>query len=292
VTAAAEPVRLRAADGFELGADLFHPPGEAGPPRAVAVVASAMGVRRRFYGAFASWLAEGGIAALTFDYRGIGDSRPLAGSLRGFDATLHDWGAQDGAAAVAAARARFEGRPLLWIGHSVGGQLLGFVRGAAPDAALFVASQSGWHGNWDGLGRLAMIGVWYGLIPAFTAAVGYLPMRWVGQGEDVPKGVAREWASWGRDPEYLWVRARTLGGADFVTYPGPILSYAFADDGYAPRRSVEALLRLYRAARAVELRHVRPGDVGAEAIGHFGFFAPRFRDTLWKEARDWLLARI
>src|SRR5438270_10059865 len=51
---------------------------EAHPPmRGAVLIGSAMGVPRGFYGAFADYLAEGGLTALRFDYRGIG------GSLRG-----------------------------------------------------------------------------------------------------------------------------------------------------------------------------------------------------------------
>ncbi|MFL6259471.1 MAG: hypothetical protein ACJ76Y_07150 [Thermoanaerobaculia bacterium] len=31
-----------------------------------------------------------------------------------------------------------------------------------------------------------------------------------------------------------------------------------------------------------------PREVGAPAIGHFGFFRERFRDTLWRESSGWL----
>ena len=33
---------------------------------------------------------------------------------------------------------------------------------------------------------------------------------------------------------------------------------------------------------------IRPESVGAKKIGHFGFFRPEHRDTLWCEAADWL----
>jgi predicted alpha/beta hydrolase len=38
----------------------------------------------------------------------------------------------------------------------------------------------------------------------------------------------------------------------------------------------------------VDHRHVIPREVGAPAIGHFGFFRERFRDTLWRESAGWL----
>jgi len=36
---------------------------------------------------------------------------------------------------------------------------------------------------------------------------------------------------------------------------------------------------------------VHPRDLSAERIGHFGFFRESFRDTLWREAAQWLEAQ-
>jgi predicted alpha/beta hydrolase len=33
---------------------------------------------------------------------------------------------------------------------------------------------------------------------------------------------------------------------------------------------------------------VTPGDVGTARIGHFGFFRAEHRDTLWRDAAQWL----
>ena len=281
--ASREPLRLRAADGYALAADLFHPPG---PPRAAALVASAMGVRRTFYAPLASYLAEGGIMALSLDYRGIGESRPA--SLRGFPARLRDWGEQDLAAGVTELSRRAPGEALLWVGHSVGGQLLGLLPRAPVRAAVFLGSQSGWAGHWSGLSRVVMTALWWGVIPASTAMAGYLPMRILGQGEDVPAGVAREWASWGRHRRYIGRYADGEGGLGFAGYRGPIRSYAFSDDAYAPPAACAGLLALYRSARS-ELKVVRPQDLGERSLGHFAPLRERFGEPLWREMRDWLL---
>ncbi len=279
-----EPARLRAADGYALAADVFHP---AGPPRAAALVAPAMGVRRGFYAPLARYLAEAGVVALSLDYRGMGESRPA--SLRGFPARLRDWGEQDLAAGVAELSRRAPGAPLLWVGHSVGGQLLGLLPEAPVRAAVFLGSQSGWSGHWRGAGRAVMATVWWAVIPASTAVAGYLPMRALGQGEDVPAGVAREWASWGRHRRYIGRYADAAGGLGFARYAGPIRSYAFSDDVYAPPAACAGLLALYQRAR-IELKVVRPADLGARSLGHFEPLRERFRETLWREMRDWLLA--
>jgi predicted alpha/beta hydrolase len=275
-----EPVRIAARhDGFALGGELFLPEG---PPGAAALIAPAMAVRARFYAPFAGYLAEQGVAALTLDYRGIGSSRP-SGPLREFSASFHDWAERDLGGGLDLLAQRFAGLPLHWVGHSAGGQLMGLLPGAPVRSALFVASQHGYWKNWSGLGRAAMAAFWYGLLPASTALAGYLPMRAFRQGENVPAGVAREWAQWGRHPRYIGSYAAPRGGLGFASYRGPLRSLALADDPYAPVKSVEELLALYTGART-ELRVLRPNG---SPIGHFGFFK---QPALWEEEVRWLLA--
>ena len=97
-------------------------------------------------------------------------------------------------------------------------------------------------------------------------------------------GVAREWARWGRRPQYLMEPGLAEG---FARVRRPLLAYSLADDPYAPRPAVEALLDLYTEAD-IHHRHITPKDVGTGEIGHFGFFRERFRDTLWKDTAAWL----
>ena len=277
-----EPLPVAARDGHPLAADLFTP--ESSPDAAV-LIAPAMGVPRRFYAPFAAHLAGAGLAALTLDLRGTGGSR--RGRLRGFEASLHGWGELDLAGAVDALAARFPGKPLLWVGHSAGGQLLGLVDDRRLAAALLVGAQSGHWRLWRGFGRAVMAALWWVAIPAVVKVVGYLPLSRLSRGEDVPAGVALEWAAWGRHRDYILSYAGARGGMGFARFSGPIRSYAVADDRYAPPAAVEALLEAFSRARG-ELRVVTPGEVGVARLGHFGFFRPRHEPTLWAEAAAWL----
>lgn len=278
-------IRFPARDGRLLAGTLFA----AEQPRGTVVMASAMGVRRSLYARFAQHLAEAGLTSLTFDYRGIGGSRE--GSLRGFQAHLHEWGELDLAGAFDWLRARRPELPLQLVSHSVGGQVFGLIEDAPVAGAVFIGSQSGSWRLWRGLPRLAMFVIWHALLPGFAGTLGYIPMKAMGQGEDLPGGVGAEWAEWGRQDDYVWSYARPRGGLGFSTWSGPLRTYAITDDGYAPRPGVEALAALYSRART-EVRVVSPRELGAERAGHFGVFRPRFRDTLWSEVRDTLLSRI
>lgn len=286
------PVRVVARDGFPLGGSLFAP-SVAVPPRAACVVASAMGVPRRLYDGIAAYLASRGVATLTFDYRGIGESKP--GPLRGFEATLDDWATNDLAGALDECARRFPGLPAAFIGHSLGGQILGLVPDDARRslrAALLVASQSGWWGHWPGPRRAAMLAIWGALIPVATRLAGYTPFSWFGGGEDVPRGVGLQWAEWGIRRGYVLTSAASENGERFARLGIPIRGVAIGDDRfYAPREAVQALLSYYRGART-ERVDLEPSALGVRRIGHFGWLKPAFRESIWSPAADWLEARL
>ena len=129
-----------ARDGYPLAATVFAP---AGAPTRVVLINSATAVPRKIYRGFASYLASQGFAALTYDYRGIGGSRPA--SLKGFEARMRDWAALDVAGAIDHVRGVWPAAPLCVVGHSFGGQTLGLVpNNTEVTRALFVAAQAGY----------------------------------------------------------------------------------------------------------------------------------------------------
>jgi predicted alpha/beta hydrolase len=273
---------LPATDGFALAATCFGPPDPA-QLRARVIIGPATGVLRRYYAAFARALAARGFEVLTLDYRGVGDSAPPR--LRGFEARMFDWGTLDLAGALRWTFDRAPGLPVLFVGHSVAGQVLAAAEGADRLAAiLLVGAQAGNLGSWTGRDRLLVGLFWRVVVPVTTALLGRLPGWAMGGGEDLPAGVARQWARWGLHPEYLLgehpeMRER----AARITAPTALIS--FEDDFHAPRASVDLLASWYGTATRC---HIHPRDVGARAIGHFGSFRPAYRDTLWARAIEWL----
>ena len=272
-SAAAESIAIQTADGMTLRGSLHRTSGDH-----ALIINSAMGVKRRYYDAFAAYAAERGVSVVTYDYRGIGESRPR--SVRGFPATMTDWGTLDIPAVIAWTKRELRPRTISMMGHSAGGQLIGLAPNAAAiDRIVLVASQSGSYRLWPPFKREALGTFWF-VMPLVSRIVGYFPSPLFGLGsENLPHGVASEWSRWGRSRDYLFDFHDASG---YEALRVPLLAWSFADDQYAPRVAVESLLTHYTAA-TIDHRHVEP-----RGIKHFGFFRRALGGALWDETVDWL----
>jgi len=275
---------LRAQDGYELTGTLHE--AQAGTaPRRVALIHCGAGIPAQRYGRFAAFLAEAGIPTLTYDYRGIGLSRPP--TLRGFQATIEDWSEYDCAAAVSWLRDRYPGAQMIGIAHSIGALLFGCAHNAAEHArVVLVGGHTGYCGDYAERYRLVMTLVWHYLMPALTRLVGYFPARRLGLGEDIPAKVALQWA--GR---------RSPGLRPTGTSPGdlrtqklldrcaalqrPALLVSISDDAFATRSGTERLMGYYPKLSPLQHLRLTPADAGLPRIGHFGLFSRRAGARLW-----------
>jgi predicted alpha/beta hydrolase len=250
-----------------------------GSARGTVFIHGATATPQSYYAHFATDLATRGYHVVTYDYRGVGRSRPA--SLAGFEATMSDWAKRDARAVLAFARAELP-RPFFAVGHSFGAQLFGLLDEAHDVArAIFVGAQLGYMGHWPlpSQPRLALF--WYGLVPTLTATLGYLP-AWGGLGEELPAGVAREWGRWCRSPGY-YLDHEPSAAARLAAFDRPVVAFSFGDDEFAPSSGTEAFLAQLSGARVTH-RHHTPEELGVRRIGHFGFFRERFASTLWEEA--------
>lgn len=277
-----EELRIAARDGRLLAATRY---AAAGDVDRVVIVNGATGVKRSYYDRYARFLAEHGFEVLTYDYRGIGGS--AEGGLRAEACDMRQWGEVDVASVIDATARRYPGCRLLVVGHSVGGQLLGLAdNNELIHAMLAVSAQSGYWKHWSGVPRWSLALLWHVLVPVMVGVLSYFPSHRIGFGEDLPGGVALEWARWCRHPDYLVDREGYPLRQHFSSYRGRIRACWVTDDWMAPRAAVEALMGFFVASQ-VEILSLAPADVGARALGHFGYFREAGRPA-WQESLLWL----
>jgi predicted alpha/beta hydrolase len=279
ISSDAVPVTLTAADGYVLGGARF---AASLPLRGRLVVAGATAVPQGFYKRFAQFAAARGFETLTFDYRGIGQSRPP--SLAGFRMDLLDWGRLDLAAAIDAMAG--DDVPLYLVGHSLGGHAFGLLPNHHKVAGFYVfGTGAGWHGYMPRLERLRVLAMWKMVFPLLTWWKGYCPWKMLGLGEDLPVDAYRQWRYWCQFPRYFFddpvMRGIERGFAEVRT---PIVAANALDDLWASPRSRDAFIAGYSGAPLTR-EDLDPRRVGGK-VGHMGYFR-QTAEPLWENVLGW-----
>ena len=173
-------------------------------PLALVLLHPATGVPQGYYQSFARYLASLGLSVLTYDYRGIGRSRPA--SLRGYDVSMSDWIDHDVPTVTAWAQGRFPQLPLLAIGHSIGGHAIALSPSSgALRAAVMLASHAGASHTIKGWAERQRVRfIMRVLAPVLVAVKGYMPNKRLGFGEDLPGTAMTQWRRWTTLPRYFF----------------------------------------------------------------------------------------
>ncbi|MFJ2992422.1 alpha/beta hydrolase [Pandoraea sp. NPDC087047] len=278
---------IPAVDGYPLGGHVWYP--EVLPAKGVVLVHPATAVPERLYFAFAQYVAERGLIAVTYSYRGIDGSRPP--SLRGFNARMRDWADLDVEGVTRWAAELYPSLPLYAVGHSFGGHAIGLCESSnLLRAAVQVASHAGsmrvvtYRRE---RARVTLLMHW--IAPPLARLVGFMPGSRLGIGEDLPVGVLLEWSRWTRLPNYFFDDPTLDAEARFARVCTPILSLGFDDDLWATRVGIDMLVsRLHHAP--VTRREISASLSDSGSIGHMGYFRQRSGPRLWPETVDWLLS--
>jgi len=279
-----EELEIYTKDGHSVIASKFV--AEAGGDYSM-VITSATGVLQKYYSKFAVFIASKGITVYTFDYYGIGKSSNSEEELKNNNVTAIRWGQNDQAAVVAMAKKENPKTKLILVGHSIGGQLLGFNPNYHMiDKVILVASQTGYWKDFKGLHIIKMLLFWHVIIPIFTPVFGYFPAKKLGLFENLPKKVVNEWASWGKHPNYL-MRSYNKQSHLFDKFQVPILALSFSKDTYAPKKTVDLLVALYKNASIKRVHH-KPLARGRH-VKHFGFFKAWAQEPFWDQCINYIV---
>jgi predicted alpha/beta hydrolase len=288
IPASGEPFKEPAADGFMLrGFTWRHTAQDTARP--IVIINAATSVRCRHYARFADYLFANDCDVITYDYRGIGESRPA--SLKGLQASWTDWGALDFEAMLKRAQREFPDQPIDVVGHSFGGWAAGLgASGHLIRRLVTVGAQFAYWRDYAPAHRWRMFGKWHVLMPLLTMIFGYFPGKRLGWLEDTPAGVVRDWstptARYEKRPSGRVIHA-THGHLPFANVTAKALAISISDDPYGTIPAIERLLDYFTKSTNTHLR-IAPEDIGEEEVGHFAFFHSAYQATLWPIALSWL----
>lgn len=277
--------QITCSDGVELGGHWWKVQGQH--LLGTVIVNPATGVLARYYHRYAAFLATHGFDVLTYDYRGIGSSRPAR--LRGARYGWRDWGERDFDAAIRHAVQWEPASPILVVGHSIGGFLPGYAENSSRIyRMLTVGAQHAYWPDYPARQRVGMLLKWHVLMPAVTAPVGYFPGRLLGWLEDLPADVVWAWSFGGsRLERWLPNQQRQEILARFAAVGAPILALGVSDDHFGTRPAISRATGYYTKAETVKVM-LEPHDLGFDRVGHFDLFHSRHAASFWLDTLLWL----
>ncbi len=270
-------LQLATSAGHTITVKTFQPE----QPKAVVIVAGAVGVPQYHYEKFARWLSQLGYAAITFDYDGIGES--VDGHVKNSRSDMMSWGRNDASAVLDHAAGQYPNLKINWVGHSVGGQLLGFLGNAhLIDKVVTVASGSGywWH-NSAPTKRIVWL-LWFLIVPVVVPLAGYFPGRTLNMVGDLPKPMMQQWRRWCLNHRYALGVEGDAVVEEFEQRTFPMTGIWFSDDEMMSAKSIESLHGFYPNAPK-QMICVKPEDAGHKRIGHLGWFKDRYQSGIWEQ---------
>jgi predicted alpha/beta hydrolase len=270
---------IRTKDGKKITARIYQPQQD---PLRVVVIAPSPEVTQEYYYDIAVFLIENNIAVITFDFRGTGFSTPE--TLKGYKANLENWAQHDLDAVLRYAKTIFPKQELTFMGHGIGGEIIGLAAASQFISRIFLVSCAlsctrlkRWHEK-----------IWIGGMKKFVNITswlfGYFPGKQLHILNNLPKGVVQEWIHWCNNENGLF--------DDFPDYnyrklQVPVLVFSFSDDWRSQEAGVNALLQHFTSA-CIEWYHIRPRQLAVRRIGHSGFFKMKFKKNLWRLLLEWI----
>lgn len=267
---------LQNASSQKITAHLFEP---AANQQKLVVINSATGVKQQLYFNIATFLAESGFTVITYDYSGIGLSKPA--ELKQCKSSMRSWGAEDFAAVTDYIKHHYKNYQKFLLGHSVGALILGMNKDAMLfERFVFISTQNATarHLKFK-IKLLAYVG--FGLlVPLTTKIFGYFPAYRFGLGASLPAGVAKDWRTLILNPTSTnalldqtgFRRAQTLAQKALVLYAD--------DDEWLTENGVRSLLKdtyplLQPTFKILQSKNSPNGE-----IGHINFFRS-YNRSLW-----------
>ena len=267
---------LKTPDQFPLKITLFEPQVSN---QKVLLLNSATGVKQTVYYSFAKFFQENGFTVITYDYRGIADSKPE--NLKNFDASMRIWGTVDFKTVTDFIGEKYPDYKRFCLGHSVGALIIGMNEDSKNfEKFIFVGTQDAYIGNLNlQVALTALLG--FGIaLPFLTTLLGYFPANIFGLGADLPKGVAYDWRTLilnKKSTTRLYEKIDTDFSKNLTQ---ETLIIHAEDDHWVTKKGMDNLMKNVYPNLKKTFREIKTSESQQGEIGHVNFFRSYNKD-LW-----------
>ena len=244
------------------------------------IVGPAAAVSQTYYQGFCEYLADAGFDVMSFDFRGVGQSKKR--DIREYrDIGFLAWAEYDYPAIVNTMLEKFPDQKLFIVGHSVGGWMPALTNISSKiDGLITVAALSGYWRLIAAPQRYLHFLAWYFIAPLAIKIYGYWP-GWAGMKADTSAALGLDFAHWAKKPGFIFDEPRINATEHANRFLGHLHLFQIADDSWGTPAAVKAVHDRYPNAKTRAIEVIEPKKLGVRFIGHFNFFRSAHRNTLW-----------
>ena len=244
------------------------------------IVGPAAAVSQTYYQGFCEYLADAGFDVMSFDFRGVGQSKTR--DIREYrDIGFLAYAEHDYPAVVNTMLEKFPDQKLFIVGHSVGGWMPALTKISGKlDGLITVAALSGYWRLMAKPDRYLHWLSWHVVAPLTIKLYGYWP-GWAGMKVDASAALGLDFARWAKNPGFVFDEPRINATEHANRFLGQLHLFQIADDSWGTPAAVKAVHDRYPNAKTRAIEVIEPKKLGIKFLGHFNFFRSAHRDTLW-----------
>lgn len=267
-----ETISINSLSGRNIQLMIRHPEQQV---KGVVLINPGTCIPQKVYWNFADFLTKNNYISITYDY---GDAQNFKSKV-----SHVDW-IKDMNAAMQYVVENFADCKKYCVGHSSGGQLIGYSSSAKDFDQLFlVASTNGYWKYLNPLYKLLMLLFWYIIVPLNVLINGYFNNKMYGVSGGFPKKIILELRHFCLSKQFfLPYFAQQKVPLFYNTIQCPVKSYYFADDAVTSLKGCQFILDLYANAPR-EIETLKAKDYGMKYFGHRGFFNKKAEYLLWNK---------
>lgn len=241
------------------------------PSSAICICLPAMGVRASFYKLFANELALLGYTVVTADWRGQGYSSETASFKTDFGYENYVTDLDD---IVQFLKQKFPGKPIILVGHSLGGQMESLYISRFPqncNQLVLIAANSVYYKGWDKkqARKIKMAGAFF---YPLSKLLGYFPGRFIGFGGREARTTMKDWTHNLKTGSYKLTNSSFDYDQALKEAKPNILCISFENDHLiAPKQAVINLLNKFNDKARIEHLHFTADQIGIPNVNHFSW---------------------
>ncbi|WP_462163449.1 alpha/beta hydrolase family protein [Pseudoalteromonas xiamenensis] len=247
---------------------------ESSNAKAVVLVNPGTATNTSFYLPFCEFLVANGYHIVLWNYRGFCESKTT--ELNVCNYRYSDIGRYDMPAVIDEVKERFPNLPLYCIGHSAGGQQIGFARNRDKlDGLIAIAVSAGYFPYMPLSYRIKANFFFRFFAPITLALFNYVPAKTFNFMEDLPRGFAKEWGAWCSEKHLFFSEkfyGQSIPSGAYKDFQAPIYVFSADDDEISTERNISNFWQHVSSEQPITYKRYDSAAFPKKSIGHFGYF--------------------